>query len=334
MSTAWVTRVGARSPQGMTALQVAMGARTLALAPSATPFVDSHGGRIGMIRSRSIPDRVTGADRMVRLAAPALAEAAEDGAGPVTLVLALPAGGRADDGPDLGERVLFALGEALGRPLDRRSVVVRAGRAGGALALAAAIERAAAGAPQVIVGGVDTHFHEGVLRQLDDAERVHSMHVDDGFIPGEAAAFAAIAAGDARSLGRPPLARIAAVAVETEATVGTDEPNVGRALTTALARLLAGSEGGAGWVMTDGNGEPDRDREWRRAAHRARGALGSASELEVGQFAGDVGAASGPLALAVAATWWATACAPASRCVVMLASDGPERGGFVLEEGA
>lgn len=329
MKATWVTRVGARSPQGLSALQVAMAARVRALAPSATPFVDERGTNVGMMFARGVPDSMVGADRLVRLAAPALREAVGPGDAPITLVLALPDRQRPDAAADLGQRVLAGLAAAIERPIDPASMVVRAGQAGGATALQGALQRAGDGA-NVVVGGVDSYFHADALRWLDEGDRLHSGRARDGFVPGEGAAFATLATADLRSLPARPLARVVAVETELEPSAGTEEPNLARGLTSVLHRLLAASE--VGWVFTDCSGEEHRDREWMRAAGRAGDALAGAHVMHAGEWAGDVGAAIGPLALAIACASWSAGCAPSSRCLVALSSDGAERGGFVIEE--
>ncbi len=332
MKPTWVTQVGARSPQGMSVLQVAMAARVGALAPGATPFIDDRGARVGMMRATSLADDVVGAARLVRLAAPALREAVGAAGGPISLVLALPDRNRPDDRGDLGEVVLAGLAAAIERPIDiTSSSVVRAGQAGGAIALQGAMQLAADGSSQVVVGGVDSYFHPDVARWLEAEDRLHSSHARDGFIPGEAAAFAAITSADPRTLPTRPLARLVAVHNETEPTTGTDQPNIAHGLTAVLRHLL-GAAGEVRWAFTDCSGEEHRAREWRRAAGRNDDKLMAPRVFDVADFAGDVGAASGALALAIACGFWSAGCAPSARCLVALASDGAERGGFVLEE--
>jgi 3-oxoacyl-[acyl-carrier-protein] synthase-1 len=337
----WVTRVGARSPQGFSALQVATAARVMALAPSPTPFVDTRGARVGMSRVSAIPDDVTGADRLVRLALPALREAIGPGSAghpppdkePVHVVLALPASERPDSTSDLGALVLAGLEARLERPFDRASTVVRAGHAGGAIALQAAVRKAAEEQHVVVVGGVDSYYHPDVLRWLDEEDRLHAVATRDGFVPGEAAAFAVLRVAEQKSLGTRPLARVVAVEHELEPTTGTGQPNLARGLTAVVHRLLAAA-GEVRWVIGDQNGESHRNREWSAVLTRAQEALAQAHDLSIPQVAGDVGAATGPLALAIACGLWSAGCAPSARCLVALASDGVDRGGFVLEEPA
>jgi 3-oxoacyl-[acyl-carrier-protein] synthase-1 len=314
----------------MSALQVGMAARVAPLSPRATPFVDASNKFMGAVRARGLPDRLVGAERLVRLAAPALEEATQGLEGALTLIVALPERGRPDDTPDFGQRVLAGLAAALGRTLDPASAVVRAGHAGGALALEAAVQRAGAGGT-VVVGGVDSYFHEGVLLALDEACRLHSAEAENGFIPGEAAAFACLTGGDERSLPTAPQARLVAVANEREETAGTDRPNLGVAATAVVRRLVAQAEGAVRWVVNDANGEDHRAREEMKVLRRVQEHLAQPFELALPSFGGDVGAASGALAIALACVWWSAACAPARQCLVTLASEGPERGGFLLE---
>lgn len=63
------------------------------------------------------------------------------------------------------------------------------GRAGGFFALQAALAALEAGAPQVLVGGVESFFDLRLLAAFDGERRLLADDVRDGFTPGEAAAF-------------------------------------------------------------------------------------------------------------------------------------------------
>jgi 3-oxoacyl-[acyl-carrier-protein] synthase-1 len=349
MALAWILTTGARGPLGLCSMQVAMCARARKSEPRASAVLDRRRYPIGHCRALGLPDQLAGHDRLLALAAPALREAWPRGlAEAVPLVLALPEAGRADDDPRLAGGVIGALAVRSGALLDpTRSAVIRAGHAGGALAFeaAAALLASPVGPPMVIVGGVDSHAHPGVLAALDREDRLHAPGVEDGFIPGEGAAFLLLARRPDHLAGSRPLAALRRVATSREVSAAAGEPshdgaasgpkprapaepNLARALTEVVR--AASDDGKVGWVLHDVNGESHRVREWSMAETRVL----SGREAVSSRFAdelGDIGAATGPTLATIACCFWATGCAPASDALVVLSSDGPDRGAFCLE---
>lgn len=337
--------VGARGPLGLSALHVALCARAGKLEPRKTPWRDRRGAAIGAARARCLPDDLHGYARLIALGAPALREAAFGLEGPLSLLLALPEPGRPDDDERLGPAAIADLARASGVPLDlERSEVVRAGHAGGGLALELAVKRLRDASdprrPQVvIVGGIDSYFHPEVLAWLDRARRLHSAEAVDGILPGEGAAFVALAVpgidGGARRDRRlpRPLGAIAAVASGREETVLADEPNLAAAMTRA-ARAAATSAGGEPirWVLSDINGERHRNTEWQRVLIRSNDFIPvDVRHDALPERLGDTGAASGPLLLAIACAWFRAGFAPAPRALVLLHAEGAERAALVLD---
>ena len=107
-------------------------------------------------------------------------------------------------------------------------------------------------------------------------------------------------------------------------------PNLSEALTQVVQELAAVG-GPLPWVITDLNGERNRTKEWAQTA--IRGPLAeNVIQLAAPQMMGDTGAASGALFLAIACTYFSTGAAPATKAAVVLQSEGPERGAFLLEE--
>lgn len=324
----WVASTGARSPLGLGSVQVAMCARAKRSEPTETHFLDERGVPIGVCRMMSLPESLHGYRRMLRMASPALCEALPAGVDlRPPLFLALPEAGRADDDPRFDARLLHDLAERSRRPLDlSRSSVVRAGRAGGALAFeAAAAQLASPGGPAaVLVGGVDSYFHRGLLRALDLELRVHSPSTASGFIPAEGAAFVLLSRERTLRGFRPAGTALLGVLNRWE----DDDPNVGRALTELVQALCAG--GPLGWVLSDLNGEEERLREWMLAEVRALAGATFVHRRFLEEM-GDVGAAAGPLLVAMADALFAAGCAPAPEAGVVLGSDGIERGALRLE---
>jgi 3-oxoacyl-[acyl-carrier-protein] synthase-1 len=332
---AYVLSVGARSSLGLSALQTAMCVRAKKSEPRSSEFLDKRGHSIGVCVTGGLPAALFGYERLVALAAPALIEAAAgrgSDAAPIPVALALPEPGRPDDDARFGRKIFEDLAAATGLPIDAaRSVAVRAGNAGGALAIEAAASMLAAGAPAALVGGVDSYYHPDVLRWLDEECRLHSIEAENGFVPGEAAAFLLLSR-PAAPRGARPLASLQHVMTDREETAASDEPNIARAMTQIVKSVADRiKEKPIPWVLTDINGERHRVREWTRV--EARGSIGKATAHD--RFAedlGDIGAAFGPVLAAIACIYWQSGCAPARSAVVALHAEGAPRGAFLLEE--
>lgn len=324
--------IGARAPLGLSALQVAMGARARKRLPRGTPFRDKRAAEIGACVCDDLDSALHGYDRLVALAAPALREAlvgvgnVEIDAAPAPLVIAAPEPGRPDDDPRLSQAIATDIARHAGISIDEgRSSVVRAGHAGFAFALRWAMELSRS-SPLVIVGAVDSYFHPDVLRWLDDGCRLHSLEAENGIVPSEGAAFAVL------SRTRSPVAAVIHCETGEEPSVLSGEPNVAATMTRLVHRAIEAAPGGRiSWVLSDLNGEDHRTHEWSLVAIRAR-LREDCQEWRPADDLGDVGAASGALYLTLAATLFAAGCAPGPSALIALHAEGAERGVFVLEE--
>ena len=340
---AWIVSTGARGPLGLGAAQIAMCARAKKMEPLGTRFLGRNGEEMGACRMLGLPETIHGYDRLLRIAAPALCEAWGPGADargePIPLVVALPESGRADDDARFDHELVRDLAARSRRRVDvERSRVVRAGHAGGAIAVEIAARMLAqpGGPAAVLVGGVDSYHHPGVLEWLDAELRLHGPATEDGFIPSEGAAFALLTRLRPERGEAPPVAALRRVITGRETTATTDEPNLAATMTAILHALRA--DGPISWVLSDLNGEPYRAREWTLAEERAlaRGEPSTSphSELihdELAGELGDLGAATGPTLLAIACAYFEAGCAPAKDVVIALASDGAERGALRVE---
>lgn len=231
-------------------------------------------------------------------------------------------------GYDFIERMGLRTGAALTGELVAAQVV---GQAGGLAAVKRALEILAGGRhPAVIVIGVDSYFELTVLRALDEAGRLKSARNRDGFIPGECAAGVLIErAAAAASRGVLPLAAIGEPAVASEPRpIGSGEHSTATGLSNAIRAAAAGAPT---WTVCDLNGESYRGNEWGNTRARLHRELGGLKHVwHPADCLGDVGAATGPALMAVAATALKRGYAPDERALLWAASDDGARAALVM----
>jgi 3-oxoacyl-[acyl-carrier-protein] synthase I len=250
--------------------------------------------------------------RMVRLAAPALAECLEP-LEPLAgserrppLILALP--DAATMLPLDRDAFLRWLARQTGDLFDPlRSDASYAGRAGGLHAIdrAAAIIRTGR-ASFAVAGGVDTYRDLYVLSVLDRDQRVKSEEHLDGFIPGEGAAFLLLASAAAAAKAKlTPLGTLGPLAAGTEpGHLYSETPYRGDGLANVVRELL---ESGAisppiREVYSSMNGESHWAKEWGVSFIRNRSAFADDHGFHhPADCFGDTGAACGPLLVGLAA---------------------------------
>lgn len=335
---AQVLSVGAATALAADSLSSMLAARAAKLANRSYDPTGDFKKRVGTARARRLPDDIVGVERMLRLASPALREAAQ-GAGlspgaRVRVFCALPESRSwpEEEEKRLGAGFLETLARVSELDIDvHRSSVVRVGHAGFATALELA-SGATAESP-VLVGGIDSYHHPQLIEHLFDAKRLLSEDAHSGFVPSEGAAFLALGSAS----GRPPLATIAAAASGKELPKTWEEPRVAELLTD-LVFLAGGSLSGRplGWVLPDTNGERHRAKEWDFCSVRCSELI-MPPKTEITRLTsswGDTGAATGALAAVYAIVGWQTGFAPARNALITLASEGDERGVVALEAAA
>jgi 3-oxoacyl-[acyl-carrier-protein] synthase I len=180
------------------------------------------------------------------------------------------------------------------------------GRPGGVLALGRAAEWIRAGvAPFVVVGGVDTFRDLCVLAFLDAEGRVKSEANLDGFIPGEGAGFLLLGSRrNAESSGAEVLAVLSAVAHGVEpGHLHSEEPYRGAGLAAAVQSAAAMAPPGTlRSIYSTMNGESHWAKEWGVAFLRSRAAFAEEHAIHhPAEYFGDLGAASGPVLIGLAA---------------------------------
>lgn len=339
-----VVRVGARSPLGLSAPQVALCARARKLEPRATGLVDALRDPVGMVRARFLPDDLFGFGRLVALAAPALAEAAVGLRQAAPVIVAVPGPERPDWDDRYGGALVEALGRASGVAVDlASSSVVAAGHAGFAVALEAAWQALDGGAPLVIVGAVDSFYHPEVLAWLDGTARLHTRQREGGVQPSEGAGFVVLARPAMAPEGKrfaeaydaPPPPVVAALRwLRTVPGAELEAPEQLDAMTSLVGEAGADLGRPFEWVRTDVNGEQDRIDRWTTVMMRCRDELEDAQQERLPVQLGDVGAASGALALVTACCLWERGGGAAPSLLVALHGDLGDRALFVAEQEA
>lgn len=185
----------------------------------------------------------------------------------------------------------------------------------------------------VIVGGVDSHYDPDVMDTLMRARRVFCSDRIEAMIPGEAASFALIArSGRLRSAGITAQCKLESVSVgEEPCHLGIDTPCLGLGLSRTLQvisdRLLA-ERRSLDWILGDVTNEDYRTRELQLAYPRfVRDVVQREIPLEFLPMAmGDLGAATLPTALAIAAEGLSRGDPVADTCLLFAGSDGEDRG--------
>ncbi len=279
-----------------------------------------------------------GADRMKPLALAAADEAMQMNPrlqeAQLPVLLALPAP-RPDFDEKTGVGLARSIIEALPISVDKRScAAVLEGHAGGVKLLLTAERLLADGvAPAVLVGGVESYRDLATLRFIERTGRLRTEDDALGWIPGEGACFLLLTtATNAARLGVSPVVTLDAAATSIEPKPWySGQPTIGAALTEALRAVFV-SPGVPVETYCDLNGEPWRADEWGYVYLRtARHYVEPLALHHPADCWGDVGAASGPMLIALAAQNMMSHRSASARALVWTASDtGPLRAACVL----
>lgn len=209
---------------------------------------------------------------------------------------------------------------------------------GGAAASVGLLDRIGAlldgGAAQVVLGGVDSLVNETDIARLRRADRLKTPDNAQGFVPGEGACFVRIARGSETGEAAVAAIRGAGLAQEKDSAL-SDRFSQGRALLSAL-RDATSAQGGpreadVDFVVSNGNGE--RYSGLEQLIARPRFYRTRRERLVVAYPAmtvGEIGAASGALALMLAADSLAKGYAPGRVAMCEVASEGGLRAAAVL----
>ena len=233
----------------------------------------------------------------------------------------------ADYGEYLGDVWTELAGNAAVHPVARAQV-------GGAVALAQACEALARGElDAAVVAGYESQLDGPYLDELIADGRLRTGDRPGGIIPGEGAAAFVLETGEAARARRAPvLARLVAVALESEPEGWSPRrPSQAAALGRALQTVLAADPGAYHRLIADHTGERWRFREWALAEPRALGSLPPRWALwHPADSLGDIGAAFVPLAVGWATQAFARKYAGPGGIVIAAMNDTGERAALTL----
>jgi 3-oxoacyl-[acyl-carrier-protein] synthase-1 len=331
-----VVGVGARTCVGSSAATTAAAVRGgisgLALHPT---FVDITGEPVSFAADPILDPDAPVETRLLAMLRSVTEEAlAADSSGatvpPDCCLLALPEP-RAGLPAGVEARLAAAQAQDLGLAPDAVRTLQR-GHAGGLMALQAAAQWLSQGEFQaLLVVGVDSYHDRQTLRALEVQHRLKSSKIRGGFPPGEAAGACLLVRGAvANRAGLRSLLQIrsAATAVEPHPLRAT-EACLGEGLTAAIASVVQNlvlPQEQITLSYCDLNGERFRNEEFVFAQMRTQDAFVDANNyLSPADCWGDVGAASGPLFVALAAASKLRGYAKGSRPLLWAGSDSGYR---------
>jgi len=306
-----IVGAGAQTPVGRYVLAAAAAVRCGISAYAEHPFmIDRHGEPMVVARADWLEDGFSLEERIATLAADAAREALQPlGTRGPALRARVHLALSADNLPDLAQRQRVSERLALepGMPDCPTVEVVAEEHAGGLLCLENAVGQLRQGEAEVcLVGGADSCIAAERLEAIDFAGRLHSVNNSWGFTPGEGAGFCLVTTGAvARRLQLEPLAELVAVSTARETKVmGSRTVCIGEGLTAAFRGVLTSAHRVAN-CYCDFNGETYRADEYAFAICRTRPDFEDPGRFTAGAASwGDVGAASGPLAVALALAAW------------------------------
>ena len=192
-----------------------------------------------------------------------------------------------------------------------------------------------------MVCAVDSYLAPETLEWVEDCDQLHGggpMNNAWGFVPGEAAG-AALVGGQAfvQQCSIMPIADVLAVGIGHEdKRIKTDTVCLGEGLTQALRSALFGLAPGAHIddVFCDMNGEPYRADEYGFAVLRTSEWFRAATDFVApADCWGDVGAASAPLHLSLAAIGHRKNYCNGPLSMVWASSESGERGAALMRAG-
>ncbi|KIG12823.1 3-oxoacyl-(acyl-carrier-protein) synthase [Enhygromyxa salina] len=298
--------------------------------------------RLGARIPAALGLQLTKLDWLANMGARALGEclAAESGTDPTTLLLCLPdeARWRGEFEEVDADELLASISDRVGLTRSPRSCWFEGGPAALGVALLRARELLdAGGTERVAIGGVDSLLGIVEIDRLHAFERIHGDTQPHGMYPAEGASFLLLGRAGG-SIRAPVRGRILGVGLgsEPDTTLGPKHSS-GEGLHQAVQAAVRDAnahEHNVAFICTNANGERYYDWELTHAHLRVyRTRRNKLPTVFAQAETGDLGAASGPLALILAANDMTLGDAPGHRCMVELGSEGSLRAACLLDPG-
>lgn len=338
-----VVSVGARTPVGLCADASGAAVRAGLSRLSLHPFMmDRTGNPVRLARDGALAVHTPIRERCVQLASSALEEACDGlptrGKPKVALYVAVPEE-RPGWTPVDTQGVVQALTRAVGARAELGNVLTfPRGHAGAAVAIELAVREIESGVIEwALVGGVDSYLDCDTIDWLDQNRQLQNEANRLGFNPGEGASFVLLCATRiGKSVGLPVLATVLGVGTTNEPKrIKTQEICIGEGLTAAIRAATAPLRLPEQKITTtycDINGERYRNEEFLYVPLRHWGPFVDSNAYDApADCWGDVGAASIPLFITLAAVSGRRAWARGRHVLVWASSEGGTRGAITLE---
>jgi 3-oxoacyl-[acyl-carrier-protein] synthase-1 len=327
-----VTSVGFNSPASLAAIRA--GIRNV----NETNLWDAESGEYIAAGRVSLPHWWVGLGKLAELVAPAIHEcliaAKPVPAEKIPILLGTAAPDRPFRFEHLDEQILDEIQYKLEIKLHPESRVIPRGRVSGVIGIQLAqhlIESREI--PCCIVAGVDSFVQQNVVEAYLEKRRILTPVNSNGFSPGEAGSAVLVT-----PTGRTPEGELQILGIGTgteKATIESEEPLRGDGLVEAIRKAL--SDAGItisdiSYRITDLNGEHYKFKEATfvipRLMKKPRGVLFDIWHPI--EYIGEVGAAIGPCALAIALHAGQKSYNPSVMCLCHFSNDNGERGAIVV----
>lgn len=284
-----------------------------------------------------------GADRLLELAKPALAEVMDKAnfkRGDLEqcgLMLALPQADTVISALNLPTQFVPALHTHTGLSTFKLWKTSQAGHTGVFTLLQSAMQKLQAGdLACCIVGGVESYLLKERLTLLDAAWRIRTARNIDGFIPGEAAAMFMIETAEhAKARGAPIIAVIKTIGEGTEREpFHSKRHSTGEGLTQAIEQVMHDTATFPGFATVYGslNAESYYTFEWGLILARLHAAFAHTAPLShPAECIGDIGAATGALLLACAVNDFKYSKEPNALSLLWTSGDSDHRMALTLQ---
>ncbi len=215
--------------------------------------------------------------------------------------------------------------------------IIETGHSAGTMAIQAAWELVRSGGADLsLCGGVECYLEPQTMAWLEENGQVHGAADNSwGFTPGEAAGFVVLAAASTADRINSVAALDLLTVITTRETklIKTDTVCTGEGLTALFRALGAALPPGSqvDHLDCDMNGEPYRADEFGFAVARTAELFRNPLDFHTPATSwGDVGAASGPLLLALADAAVRKGYSPGPLTAAFTSAESGERSGFVV----